>query len=285
MSEFFNQIKDGFLSIDLYNVILNIIKFIIIYFSLKLMRFLIIKILKRFLVFKNKQKKKHQKEYSVDRVNTLVNLVSSLLKYITYPLLIVVALTLMGVNSTAILSGAGFIGIVLGIGFQDLLKDLIAGFFIVFENQYEINDKVKINNLVGNVLEIGVKTTILRAYEGEIIIINNRDVGNVINYSSANFSMVITSFVVDFNADLDKLYEDLTKYLIILEKKYTNILETPSLKGVAKVNEYGNQIEIHTKVKQLTQYQTRRDLNKDILSYVQSLNYKIAYPKFIIEGE
>ena len=97
--------------------------------------------------------------------------------------------------------------------------------------------------------------------------------------------MVITSFVVDFNADLDKLYEDLTKYLIILEKKYTNILETPSLKGVAKVNEYGNQIEIHTKVKQLTQYQTRRDLNKDILSYVQSLNYKIAYPKFIIEGE
>ena len=76
----------------------------------------------------------------------------------------------MGVNSTAILSGAGFIGIVLGIGFQDLLKDLIAGFFIVLKNQYEINDKVKINNLVGNVLEIGVKTTILRAYEGEIII-------------------------------------------------------------------------------------------------------------------
>ena len=61
MSEFFNQIKDGFLSIDLYNVILNIIKFIIIYFSLKLMRFLIIKILKRFLVFKNKQKKKTSK--------------------------------------------------------------------------------------------------------------------------------------------------------------------------------------------------------------------------------
>ena len=285
---FWNDIKDLFLEIDLVNVVLVIAKIVVFYVVLMVLKALLISSLKRYLNFKSKKQKnrKNVRNYSKERIDTITNIVSSLIKYTIYPILFIGILYFVGVNPTAILSGAGLIGIVVGLGFQDLIKDLIAGFFIVFENQYEIGDLIVINGKYrGTVSQIGIKTTVLRAYTGEYIILNNRDVKDVTNFTNAKYSIVVTDFTIDYHEDVDSLYDKLEEFLKTLPEKHKDIIEIPNLKGINEVKDFGYKIEVHTKVKPLSQYGLNRALYKDILGFVFESGFKIAYPTYIVKEE
>ena len=92
-------------------------------------------------------------------------------------------LRLFGVDTVPILAGAGVIGVAIGVSLQALVKDLVAGMFIVVENQYAIGDKVKIGESEGVVHRMGLRTTVLLDDGGNLVFVANGSVTAVTNYS------------------------------------------------------------------------------------------------------
>ena len=123
--------------------------------------------------------------------NTIVVLISSILKYILILVGLCIILATYGVNIKGILAGLGIAGAIAGLAFQDLLKDIISGCNIIMDNYFIIGDLVKINDFVGYVVGLGLKNTKIRDLEGNILIISNREISHVINMSQKHATIPI----------------------------------------------------------------------------------------------
>ena len=133
-----------------------------------------------------------------------INLVSSIVKYVIAIIVILLILEVYGVNTSAILASLGVVGLVVGLALQDLIKDFIAGAFIIFDNQYSIGDIVTIENFKGEVISLGLKTTKLKAISGEIFCISNGQIVEVIN-RTIGYSKFRFTFAVDVDTDVDEI--------------------------------------------------------------------------------
>ena len=158
---------------------------------------IIISIINR-LVSKRKKKTNHKKE------DTVINLIKNVIKYLIIIIVILMILEVYGVNTTSILASLGIVGVVVGLAFQDTMKNMLAGIFIIFDNRYNVGDFVKINDFSGTVVNLGLQTTKIQAYTGEIFTISNSSISTVINYSEAN-TRVMIDLGVSYNTDINKL--------------------------------------------------------------------------------
>lgn len=158
---------------------------------------IIISIINR-LVSKRKKKTNHKKE------DTVINLIKNVIKYLIIIIVILMILEVYGVNTTSILASLGIVGVVIGLAFQDTMKNMLAGIFIIFDNRYNVGDFVKINDFSGTVVNLGLQTTKIQAYTGEIFTISNSSISTVINYSEAN-TRVMIDLGVSYNTDINKL--------------------------------------------------------------------------------
>lgn len=111
---------------------------------------------------------------------TLLNLCVSVLKYIIFIIDIVIILGIFGIKVTAFLAGLGIFGIVIGLALQDLLKDFIAGIFIILDTHYSVGDYVFIDDFKGEVINVGLKSTKVRDYSGDIRIFSNRNINRLL---------------------------------------------------------------------------------------------------------
>ncbi|GGI95079.1 mechanosensitive ion channel protein MscS [Alicyclobacillus cellulosilyticus] len=125
------------------------------------------------------------------RRDTMESLLDNVLRYLVYFIFILMALQTMGVRIETLLAGAGIAGLALGFGAQSLIRDVLTGFFILFEDQYAVGDLVKINNVTGTVKTIGLRLTRLQVWTGEIEIIPNGQIQQITNYSRENAVAVI----------------------------------------------------------------------------------------------
>lgn len=117
------------------------------------------------------------------RIKTVWNLLLTLGSLIIYFILLLMVLNLFGVNIKPVLTGVGIIGIVVGFGAQSIIKDFFAGVLMLFENQYNIGDKVKIGDSSGIVAKMTFRSTILRDGSGRLHHIANGSITNVVNMS------------------------------------------------------------------------------------------------------
>ena len=139
-------------------------------------------------------------------------------------------LDIFGVDTKSLIASLGVLGLVVGLALQDLLKDFISGMTIIFENQYCIGDIISVGDFKGEVIGLGLKTTRIRSYTGEVKILSNRNISEVINYSQmSSFALVDVS--VAYEEDYEKV-EKLLNNLFIDIKKNKRI---PFLKSDIKV--------------------------------------------------
>ena len=117
------------------------------------------------------------------RKTTIINLIRSIIQYIIAIIVIIMILNLYGVNTTSIIASLGVASLVIGLAFQDIIKDFLAGIFIIFDNEYDVGDYVKINGFTGEVVALGLKTTKIKAYSGEVMSLANSSFTEVINYN------------------------------------------------------------------------------------------------------
>lgn len=113
------------------------------------------------------------------RARTLQALVRSVASVVIFLMVVLVILAQFGINITPILTGAGLIGLAISLGAQSLVKDFIAGFFIIVEDQYNIGDKVKIGENKGEVYKLTLRLTVLKDKDGNLINIPNSTITTV----------------------------------------------------------------------------------------------------------
>ncbi|MCK5059665.1 MAG: mechanosensitive ion channel [Candidatus Pacebacteria bacterium] len=117
------------------------------------------------------------------RAETLGHIIITTGNIAIYVVILLMALSLFGINITPVLAGAGVIGLAIGFGAQSLVKDFVSGFFILVENQYGIGDKVKIGSFEGRVVRITMRSTVLKNDKEETYYTSNGLIKDVINMS------------------------------------------------------------------------------------------------------
>jgi len=128
--------------------------------------------------FNNLQTQSHLASYK-QRLGTLKSLLKSIVSITVFIILFLVIIYELGFNIMPILTGAGILGLAVSFGAQTLIKDLIAGFFIILENQYNVGDSVKIGENEGRVYKITLRTTILKDKDESRIFIPNSEIKKV----------------------------------------------------------------------------------------------------------
>lgn len=177
----------------------------------------IIKVLKK--LFNLKSKKIDEK-----RKKTLFNLIRNIIRIFIIAIATLSILEVYGIDTTSIITSLSVIGVVVGLAFQDLIKDFIAGISIVIEGQYRVGDTVQINGFKGEVINVGLKSTKLKAYTGEIMILANHLITDVINYNLSD-SLALIDIDVAYESNIEKV----EKVLNDLCERLSN--ELPYLKG------------------------------------------------------
>ena len=110
-------------------------------------------------------------------------------------------LNLYGINTTSIIASLGVASLVIGLAFQDIIKDFLAGIFIIFDNEYAVGDTVEINGFKGEVISLGLKTTKIKAYTGEVKALSNSSFTEVINYS-LNHSNILMYIPISYETKI-----------------------------------------------------------------------------------
>jgi small conductance mechanosensitive channel len=138
------------------------------------------------------------------RARTLSALLKTILRYTFYFLAVVLILQEFSIDTTSIIAGASILGLAVGVGAQSLVKDLITGFFIIFEDQYAVGDYIASDAMAGTVEELTFRVTKLRDASGVLHIIPNSAISRVSNYTRGQMQAVI-NIPVAYEADIDKV--------------------------------------------------------------------------------
>ena len=191
---------------ELIDVILSekvVIPLLIILFSILIYLF-ISKLINKLLMIKLNGVRINQR-----RQRTTVGLINNIIKYFIMIVALMMILDVYGIDTKSLIASLGVLSLVVGLALQDLLKDFIAGFSIIFEDQYAVGDIVTIGDFKGTVTYLGIKTTRLRAMNGETLIIPNRNVDRVINHTLEH-STSFMDMPIAYSTDIDKAKEVLS---------------------------------------------------------------------------
>lgn len=211
------------------------------------------------------------------KAKTLRSLLKSLVRYAIYIFAGISILGELGVDTTSLLAGAGLAGIAIGFGAQNLVRDVINGFFILFEDQFAVGDYVTLGNAEGIVESIGLRTTSVRAFSGELHIIPNGQISVVTNHMGSAMR-VLFSVTVDYSTDIDRAMEVLARDFEKAKEEIPDIVEGPTVLGVNALGESGVDLLIIAKAKPMEQWHVERDLKKRIKEVFDREGIIIPYP-------
>lgn len=194
------------------------------------------KLLIQKLMFMDGNKDINQQEYKMK--STFLPLVESIVKYLIFFFAGIFILYALGINPLPILAAAGILGVGISLGAQSLIKDIIAGFFILFEGHFLVGDYVKIGKISGWVQAIELRTTRIRNVQGHHQIIRNGDIDQIINYTKESWNKLIVEFGVSYKANLDRVYEIVAEIGEELESTNPNVLEATKIRRIEEFRKH-----------------------------------------------
>ena len=213
------------------------------------------------------------------RTQTLSNVVASLLKYVIVILAIIWGLTIFGVNVGTIFAGVGILALVLGFGAESLVSDLVTGAFILFENQYNIGDIVELDGYRGTVDFVGIRTTGIRDVGGNVKIINNSDIKNIINRSERS-SVAVTTVGIHYSQDLSEVEKKLPAILNTIKERNSDVfIGSVNYLGVEELSDSAVSLKFTAEVEESNIFTGRRLLNREIKVLFDEAGIEIAFPQ------
>ncbi|WP_416730116.1 mechanosensitive ion channel family protein [Fictibacillus sp. JL2B1089] len=214
------------------------------------------------------------------RENTLFRLLDNVASYVIYFVAILTILTEFGVDIKAILAGAGVVGLAIGFGAQSLVKDIITGFFIIFENQFSVGDTVRITNFEGTVEEIGLRTTKIKSWTGELHILPNSSITEVTNFSVHN-SIAVVDLSIAYEEDIDKAQNIIQEVVKNAKPNYPEMVKEPEVLGVQMLGASEVVIRVTAEVLPMTHFKIARELRKTLKHELERAGIEIPYPKMV----
>ena len=219
--------------------------------------------------------------YSERRQNTLLKLLQNGLAYVVYFAAILAVLSALTIDVTGLLAGAGVLGLAIGFGAQNLVRDVITGFFIIFEDQFSVGDYVRIGAAEGTVEEIGLRTTKLSGLNGEIHIFPNGTIVEVVNFSLNN-SIAIVDVSVAYETDIPKVEELIREFLMGLPDKYEQLVKLPQLLGVQNLAASEVVMRITAETMPMQHFAVARIIRRDLKIFMDEHGIEIPYPKMVM---
>ena len=182
------------------------------------------------MLTKENANKKFKIKSNEKRSETLHKLIKSAIRYTIYFIAFFQILSTLGINTTSIVASAGIASVAIGFGAQSLVKDIISGFFIILEGQFDVGDEVKLYNQAafiagGSVMSLGLRSTKIRSGNGEIYFIPNGSINQVINYS-LTYNLAEVKFSIQIDETIEAIEERIQKVLDVANNndKYHNFI-------------------------------------------------------------
>ncbi|TDX51791.1 mechanosensitive ion channel family protein [Orenia marismortui] len=221
-------------------------------------------------------------ESNVKRRNkTLKIVLKSALRYILYFIGGATALEVVGVPIAPILAGAGVVGLAVGFGAQNLVRDVITGFFILFERQFSVGDYIKISDIDGIVQEIGLRVTKVKNFDGDLHIIPNGKIEQVTNLSSEARRVVVDA-PIDYGQDISEVINILKELSKELKAEYSVIKEGPTVQGVQELAGSSVNIRIIAMVEPMESWQMGRIMRQRIKERFDEKGIDIPYNHLVL---
>ncbi|MFP3391523.1 mechanosensitive ion channel family protein [Brevibacillus sp. SIMBA_040] len=214
------------------------------------------------------------------RVDTMRVLVNNIVRYTLYFLAILMILQLLGIDLKPVLVSAGVLGLAVGFGAQSLVRDIITGFFIIFEDQFAVGDVVTINNMTGTVQEIGLRITRVRSWTGEVHIFPNGMITQVTNFSLQN-TLSVVDVSVAYEENLNQVEQVLKEVLQLAQTELQDIVGEPQILGVQALGPSEVILRVTAECKPNTHHGVNRNLRAMIRTEFTKRGIQIPYPKIV----
>jgi len=213
---------------------------------------------------------------------TLTSVLKSFTKYLIYIIAGISVLNIINFPTQSIIAAAGLGGIAIGFGAQSLVKDVVSGFFILFEDQYSVGDYITIQGMTGVVEDIELRITKLRGTAGELHIIPNGEIKTVTNQSRGN-ALAIIDMPIAFENEVEYAMEIMDKVANEYYEKHMDIVvEKPQVLGVVKVNETNAVLRLTIGTYPLKHWLVERNLRMEIKKAFDRENIKMPYSKIVL---
>ena len=218
--------------------------------------------------------------HKTQRAVTVAALICNLINWIAAIIAVIIVLSNFGVDTTAIITGAGVLTLVVGLGMQSLISDIVAGLFIVFENEFNVGDIITIDGFRGEVVAIGIRTTKLKA-AGNIKIYNNSEIKGVLNQTQEP-SLVKTLIDVEYGERLPEIEKIIKEH--VGELKITGAVDPVSYDGVAALGASGVTLQFTCHCHESDIFAATRSLNGAVKNMFDEYGIGIPFPQVVVHN-
>jgi len=226
------------------------------------------------------------KEAEKKREDTLISIFSGVLKVAVWLVAIMTILPLFGINVGPVLAGAGILGVALGFGAQYVVRDFLAGLFIILENQYRVGDVVCLDDVCGGVEAITLRKTVMRDLDGKVHHIPNGSFKIAANLTT-DYSRAHMNISVAYKEDLDKVIEVINRVGrgMIQDSPWKEYIIKPIQvlgPGPNKFGDSGIEIKVLGETRPLKQWDTLKEFRRRLKKVFDEEGIEIPFPQMSI---
>jgi small conductance mechanosensitive channel len=218
---------------------------------------------------------------SEKKSNTLSELLKSLLRYGLYFVAFLSIFATIWPNVSTTIAFTSVLGVAIGFGAQNLVKDVISGVFILFEDQFAVGDYITIEGWSGYVEALGIRTTKLRDFSGELHIIPNGNI-TVVTNKTRGAMRALVEINLPYDEDIDEAIKTITEVNEKIQLESEGITEGPEVLGVAGFGDNGVIIRVVAKTAPMKQWAVEYELRKSIKKAFDKKGIKVGYSRNII---
>lgn len=257
----------------------------LIYIALLCILFVIINKIGVYLIDQAYGNYRKKNTLSESRLDTLHKLINNAFKYVLFFFFMYSILSVVGVPVGSLLAGAGIAGVAIGLGAQGFMNDIITGFFIILEQQMNVGDYIRLIalNIEGTVISVGLRTTQVKALDGTMHFIPNRNITTISNLSRSNMLIQIDVRIIP-DEGYDKIIEIISHVNDRLKEKYTDDIQNgPTIFGMVDLGNANFAVRTTMYVLNGKQAIIREDFLAQYVKELSEANFTIPNSPIILQ--
>ena len=216
------------------------------------------------------------------RVLTVADLMGSITKYAVWTVTVILVIGELGINIAPLLAGAGIAGLAIGFGAQTLVRDIISGFFLLFDDTIGIGDRISFGGETGTVEYLGLRLIKVRKFDGELVMIPAGELRTFGNHS-IGYSRVIVNVSLSYDQDINHSLEALNsvaqQWAKVEEISEILVDDEPQVQGVVDLGASGPTVRVVAQVQPGEQFQAERLLRLLIKQQFDQLGIEMQVPR------
>lgn len=215
------------------------------------------------------------------RGETICRMLSSFIRYGAAIAVVYWCLAMFGVDSGTLLASAGILSVAISFGAKELVADIISGLFIIFEGEFRVGDIIQVEGYTGTVAEIGVRTCKVEDGSGNIVVLRNSCISDVVNMTKKS-SFASCDVGIEYGESLERVENILQKEFPNIRRRLPAIEDGPFYRGVVSLTDNSVNIRIAVQCAEADRSQLERDLNREMKLMFDKYDINIPFPQVVV---